>query len=145
MRVLAAAMGRVVAIALALNWVWEAVHAVAYAESQGTFAERLRHCLPMAATDAAWTAGLWAISGGLWPSAPRWSPAHLALLAGLGATTAVLLERVALVTGRWTYNGLMPVLPVLDVGLWPVLQMTVLPVVAVRLAEWDARRKRGRL
>lgn len=143
MRVLAAAMGRVVAIAFALNWVWEAAHAVAYVESQGTFAERLRHCLPMAMTDAAWTAGLWAISGGLWPSAPRWNPTHLAMLAVLGAMTAVGLERVALTTDRWTYNALMPIIPVLNVGFWPVLQMTVLPVVTVCLAEWGTWRARG--
>jgi hypothetical protein len=124
---------------------WEAAHAVAFAESQGTFAFRLWHCLPMAVTDAVWTAGLWAVTGGMWPSAPRWSAPRLAALAGVGALTAVTLERVALATGRWTYNGLMPVIPLLDAGLWPVLQMSILPLVAVWLADRASPRGPGRL
>lgn len=78
---------------------WEATHAVAFVESQGTFTFRLWHCLPMAVTDAVWTAGLWAVTGGMWPSAPRWSAPRLAALAGVGALTAVTLERVALGNG----------------------------------------------
>lgn len=141
MRVPAPVLGRILLIAFGLNWVWEAAHAVAFVESQGTFAFRLWHCLPMAATDALWTIGLWAVMGGMWPSAPRWSAPRLAALAAVGALTAATIERVALATGRWTYNAVMPVIPLVDAGLWPVLQMSILPLVAVWLA--DRRTPRG--
>jgi len=36
-------------------------------------------------------------------------------------------------TGRWTYNDLMPILPIVGVGVWPVLQMSLLPALALYL------------
>lgn len=126
---------RILGVAFALNWAWEATHAVAFVESTGSFFFRLRHCLPMAATDAVWTLVLWALVGGLSASG-RPTAARLAALGIMGALSAVVVERVALAEHRWTYNSLMPVLPVIAVGLWPVLQMSALPVVSV----WLSRR-----
>ena len=57
---------RILAVAFLLNWIWEATHAAAYVESTGPFLYRLRHCLPMAGTDALWTLALWAIVTALW-------------------------------------------------------------------------------
>ena len=58
---------RILAVAFLLNWIWEATHAAAYVESTGPFLYRLRHCLPMAGTDALWTLALWAIvTGAIW-------------------------------------------------------------------------------
>ncbi|MEP7118904.1 MAG: hypothetical protein ABI880_15040 [Acidobacteriota bacterium] len=134
-RLQAAMVGRLVVVAFVLHWAWEATHAVAFVESAGPFLFRLRHCLPMAGIDAVWTLGLWALVGGLSTSG-RPIPGRLVALGSLGALTAILLERSALAEHRWTYNALMPVLPVLDVGLWPVLQMIAVPVVSV----WLSRR-----
>ena len=49
---------RILVVAFVLNWIWEATHAAAYVESTGPFLYRLRHCLPMAGTDAIWTLAL---------------------------------------------------------------------------------------
>lgn len=120
-------------LAFCLNWIWEATHAAAYVESAGPFVYRLRHCLPMAVTDAVWTFALWMAVSPI----TRWSEGRVRpaiALAALGAATAVVVERVAVAEGRWTYNALMPIVPILQVGLWPVLQMTLLPVLAVSLA-----------
>lgn len=57
-----------------------------------------------------------------------------ALMATVGVVIAVLIERHALATGRWAYTDWMPVLPVLDVGLVPVLQMLIVPAVVFRVA-----------
>jgi hypothetical protein len=123
---------RIVALAFLLNWLWEATHAVAYVETAGPLLYRLRHCLPMAGTDAAWTLALWAIGKG---AIPRRSAAwRFTAMAALGAGSAAAVELVALSDGRWTYNALMPTLPVLGVGFWPVAQMTILPVLTVWLA-----------
>lgn len=123
-------------MAFFLNWAWEAVHAVAFVESSGTLAFRLRHCLPMAVTDAGWTLALWLIVGGLSTSPRPTGVWQLAALGFAGALTAIGLELAAVATGRWTYNELMPLVPVVNVGLWPVLQMGILPVLTVRLSDW---------
>ena len=130
---------RILAVAFLLNWIWEATHAAAYVESTGPFLYRLRHCLPMAGTDALWTLALWAIVTALWWGADG-QVRRRAALAVLGAATAIVVEWAALAEGRWTYNALMPIVPVVNVGLWPVAQMTVLPVITVALAAASRRR-----
>ncbi len=123
---------RILAVAFLLNWIWEAIHAAAYVESTGPFLYRLRHCLPMAETDALWTLALWAIvTGAIQRPYSAW---RLPTVAALGAVSAVAVERVALADGRWTYNALMPIVPIVAVGLWPVAQMAILPAITVWLA-----------
>ena len=130
---------RILVVAFFLNWIWEATHAAAYVESTGPFLYRLRHCLPMAGTDALWTLALWAIVTALWWGADGKGTSRAAL-AVLGAATAIVVEWAALTDGRWTYNALMPIVPIVNVGLWPVAQMTTLPVITLWLA--SARRTR---
>ena len=56
-------------------------------------------------------------------------------LMGLGFLWAVVLEYYHVrVAGSWAYAAAMPLLPGLRVGLWPVLQMMVLPMIALFLA-----------
>ena len=124
---------RILAVAFLLNWIWEATHAAAYVESTGPFLYRLRHCLPMAGTDALWTLALvghrdCSLVGRRRPSAQRRRSGRS------GRCRAVAVEWAALAEGRWTYNALMPIVPIVDVGLWPVAQMTILPVITVWLA-----------
>jgi hypothetical protein len=87
----------------------------------------------MAGTDAVWTVALWAIV-----TAVSWGAdgqvRRRTALAVLGAGTAIAVEWAALADGRWTYNALMPIIPVLNVGLWPVVQISLLPVMSVVLA-----------
>ena len=124
---------RILVVAFLLNWIWEATHAAAYVESTGPFLYRLRHCLPMAGTDAVWTLALWALVTALWWGADGQVRSGVAL-AALGSATAIVVEWAALAEGRWTYNALMPIVPIVGVGLWPVAQMTILPVITVWLA-----------
>src|SRR5262249_21621861 len=52
-------------------------------------------------------------------------------LAVLAAVHAAWFEQSATASGRWSYSERMPIVPVLKVGLWPLLQLTVLtPLVA---------------
>ncbi|MEI7750121.1 MAG: hypothetical protein WCJ25_03895 [Candidatus Moraniibacteriota bacterium] len=53
---------------------------------------------------------------------------RIVLTASLGFLIAVGIERYALSTGMWAYGSFMPILPILGVGLTPVLQMAVLPI-----------------
>jgi hypothetical protein len=58
------------------------------------------------------------------------------LMTVLGFTIAVLIERRALAGSRWVYTDQMPIMPIVNVGLVPVLQLIVLPPVVL----WMARR-----
>lgn len=52
----------------------------------------------------------------------------VALLIALGVLATVLLELHAVHwAARWSYSGLMPVIPLLGVGLVPIVQWIVLP------------------
>lgn len=55
-------------------------------------------------------------------------------LAVSGMTLASAIELHALAWDRWAYNGLMPLVPLLGVGVAPVAQMMVLPALSARLA-----------
>ena len=55
----------------------------------------------------------------------------------LGFIIAVIVEKLALASGRWAYNSLMPVIPLFNVGLTPVLQMMILPILSL----WIARKR----
>jgi len=45
----------------------------------------------------------------------------------VGFVLATLVEKYALSSGRWVYNPLMPIIPWLNVGLTPILQMMLIP------------------
>ena len=129
--------------AFVIHWGWEAIHAAAYVETAGPLWQRLWCCLPMGAVDAVWSLGLVITARVIVrPAGQSHRAAFFWLTAVLGATTATILEWHALRTGRWTYNALMPLIPGLSVGVFPVLQMAIVPVVAARfsgflLAKWN--------
>lgn len=66
---------------------------------------------------------------------------HLMTLVGVGLAITVLIERLATTMrwpqGGWNYAELMPVAPILNVGLTPLLQWLVLPPLTL----WLVRRQ----
>jgi hypothetical protein len=70
--------------------------------------------------------GFWIIKG---------KTKFLASASIFGFVFAVAIERYALVTGRWGYNDLMPIIPLINVGLFPVLQLAILMPLSVFLTE----------
>ncbi|OHA47336.1 MAG: hypothetical protein A2541_02020 [Candidatus Taylorbacteria bacterium RIFOXYD2_FULL_36_9] len=44
----------------------------------------------------------------------------------VGVLIAIFIELYALNTGRWAYNEYMPIIPILDVGLTPTIQLGLL-------------------
>ena len=123
-----------------LHWAWETAHAVAYVQTDLSFGARVVHCLPMALVDTVWSGAivLMAVGAARLLGAPSllWGVA-----AAVGALGAVGLEWYALASGGWSYNERMPIVPLVNVGLWPVLQMTLLPSVAAWLAVSLAARR----
>lgn len=61
----------------------------------------------------------------LWIARPRWG--DLVPIAIVGVLFSVGIEWRALAAGRWSYTAAMPILPLLNVGALPVLQLLLLP------------------
>jgi hypothetical protein len=103
----------------------------------------LLHVLP-ALGDVAVTFGVYGV-GALaageirWGTIGRWNV--YAAAGALGDACAVAIEREALASGRWSYTDRMPVVPMLGVGLWPLLQLTLLVPLAFWVATWWGRRR----
>ena len=60
---------------------------------------------------------------------------RLLIIAIIGFIFAVLVEKYALITGRWSYGPMMPIIPFFHVGLLPILQMIVIPVSIVAIVK----------
>ena len=55
----------------------------------------------------------------------------------VGALFAIIIElRAVYVLHRWSYGAAMPIVPGLWVGLTPVLQMVVVPLVTLLVCQW---------
>ncbi|MFB6232308.1 MAG: hypothetical protein ABEL04_14255 [Salinibacter sp.] len=126
--------------AAGLHGVWEYGQVIPFYRCWGRWTTWQRIWILPAATlgDAvasiAFAAGTAALLG---PSAVR--PLSLpgaSMLLGLGLGGGVLFETVALNLDFWRYKEAMPTLRIAghDLGLAPVLQMTVLPVLSIWIA-----------
>lgn len=129
--------------ALVLHWSWEVGHGVAYVETNVPLVQRLWHCFPMAVVDMAWSGAIVALAL-LVVRATRHRVLGWTIAVAGGAVSAVIVERLAIDAGRWTYNTLMPLIPLVGAGLWPVLQMIVLPPLAYALARREELRPQVR-
>ena len=127
-----------------LNEIWEMAQMSAYVEMAGrSWTSTLALCTRAAVGDAGITLGIYAAgalaAGDLgWGLRGRWN--IYAAAAVLGLAYAVLVEHAALAAGRWLYTEPMPVVPGLGAGLWPLLQMTLLPPLTVWIAQWRVGR-----
>jgi hypothetical protein len=64
------------------------------------------------------------------------------VLAALGFVTAVIGERIGLALREWSYNERMPIIPGIEVGVLPALQLT--PLIPLAFAAANAVRRRER-
>ncbi|MFH0879684.1 MAG: hypothetical protein V2A34_08225, partial [Lentisphaerota bacterium] len=116
----------------------------AYVETAGSsWTSTLVFCTQAAVGDVGIILGIYAAgalaAGDLgWGLRARWN--IYATAAILGLAYAALVEHAALVSGRWSYTERMPVVSMLGAGLWPLLQMTLLPPLTFRFARWFAGR-----
>lgn len=65
-------------------------------------------------------------------------PLDTLTLSLFGLITGVLFEKWALKNDSWSYAEEMPLL--FGIGLLPVLQLTVLPIISVYISRWIARK-----
>jgi hypothetical protein len=131
--------------AFVLNWLWEMLQMPAYGDLAGRlWSEMLLTCTVSALGDATVTLSVYA-AGALVTWNWRWALKggwRVYLFAALvGALLAVGIEWAARSTMRWSYSERMP--QVLSMGLWPLLQLTLLVPAAFRLALWWHGRMAG--
>lgn len=133
-----AVVANVFLCALALNYVWEIAQLPLFEGLANThLLADLRHCAWYTFGDASIVICLYAVGAwrhrtwgwGLRPHRVDWLWLPL-----VGMLVAVVMERLALNFERWHYGTDMLVLPGLAVGLLPVVQMGVLPLLSVLLA-----------
>lgn len=135
------------ATAFGLNWFWEMLQMPAYAEMAGlTWRQTALRCTQATVGDTAITLAIFGV-GALAAGRLQWAcdgSYNVYLVASLlGAACAVAYEWRALGSGRWSYTDKMPVVPVLDVGLWPLMQLALLVPAAFWMANAWANRIKG--
>lgn len=123
-------------VAVTVNFVWEMAQSVLFAR-MGGWMEGSRRCFVASLGDGVIVLTIAAI-GWLWFRHADWivRPGFggYTLMTTVGVTIAVLVERYALETGRWAYTERMPMLPMVRVGLAPVLQMVIVPPIVFWMA-----------
>jgi hypothetical protein len=128
-----------------LNGIWEMAQMPAYVETAGhPRMSTLGPCTRAAVGDVGIILGIYAAgalaAGDLgWGLRGRWN--IYATAAVLGLAYAAMVEHAALAAGRWSYTERMPVVSMLGAGLWPLLQMTLLPPLTFLFARWWAGRR----
>lgn len=131
-----------------LHFMWEMLQWPLFRTPPLTFVEHLQTCLFATATgDMAFMLILYLTGAvihrdGMWirSTASYRHPATWAVTALVGALLAVCFELWAVhIVHRWEY-GRMPLVPVLQVGWFPVLQMVIVPLLTL-LATWRLARR----
>lgn len=84
-----------------------------------------------------WAAGVLVFRSIRWFRNPGIGKVFLLFVSG--SVIAISIELYAVSTGRWVYTALMPLVPPFDVGLSPYLQLLVLPIILMLLADHRKR------
>lgn len=130
---------RYLLILTAISMVWEFAQMPLYTlAATGTRREIIFSALHCTVGDAmigsaAFAAALIIFGTDRWPAESRFRVLAATLAFGLGYTIFSEWLNVE-VRGAWAYSDLMPVVPVIGTGLFPLLQWLILPVVAHLLA-----------
>ena len=124
-------------IAILINYVWEMAQMPLY---RGMPFDELRSyllCLKASFGDGNITVAIY-IVGLILFREPYWSDKptfwKVLYLVAAGGIVAVLIEILALRDQRWVYSPSMPLLPVVGVGLSPLLQLIILPYLSFFLS-----------
>jgi len=110
-----------------LNLIWENLHVFLYANYQGGGISEL---ILLRATlfDAIFITVI-CLPFVFWPKIKN--PKLWIFI--LGIILAIGIEKFALATSRWEYNALMPIIPILNIGLTPAIQLGLLGLISFRL------------
>jgi hypothetical protein len=114
-------------ISFVLNWGWENLHARLYDNYKGG---KITQFILLRATlaDAFMITALASpFILYILPMSYRW------LLPVIALIVAVLIEKSAMKQNRWAYKPSMPIIPILNVGLTPTIQLALLGYISLLL------------
>ncbi len=123
-------------IGFLLNLIWEVAQMPLYETGTDTLSS-LAFCALASVADALMVLLLYyliayAASNSFWIArVSGWQAVAIMLTGGAGA---ILAELRHLSAGSWSYSQLMPLIPILKVGLSPVLQFMILPMLVYYLS-----------
>jgi len=118
-------------VAMGINFVWEMAQMPLYQEMPFDEIRSYFLCMRASFGDANITISIFVLGLLLfrdwnWPA--KLTIPKLAYLIISGGGIAILIELSALKGDRWAYASVMPLLPVVKIGLIPLLQLIVLPL-----------------
>ena len=116
-------------ISFLLNFVWENLHSLLYASYMG--GDITQFILFHASLGDAVMITIICIPFVYLPSFKKYSWT----IVPIGLIIAVSIEWAALSVGRWSYNEFMPIIPILNIGLTPTIQLALLGYLSIILSE----------
>ncbi len=130
-------------VAFLLNLVWEIVQMPLYMNGSYSFSE-ITCCILASVADTLMVALIYLgvaliYKSPLWIEDIKWQQVVLVIL--IGGVGAVLAEMRYLSTGIWTYSASMPIVPVANVGMSPLLQFMFLPLLSYHLSKYCIKNK----
>lgn len=128
-------------VAVPFNYFWEIAQGFLFVGMDWRSISTWVHCFIASLGDGVlvwiiFAAGWLAFKRSDWFVDPRARHYSVMLIVGLGL--GIVVEGVAFrLINRWTYTEQMPLIPVLEIGLVPVIQMVVLPpAIFLVVAAW---------
>lgn len=123
------------ALGAVVNFPWEMAHSLLYRGGpEATWLQHLVCCGLASLADGLGIGALFAIGAAAFRE-PRWTrqrtPSRLGAVMLLGLGGAVMTEWLALRLDWWAYSPAMPRLPGTNLGISPLVQFIVLPVVVL--------------
>jgi hypothetical protein len=131
-------IGLVFVISFILNLVWENIHSILYLRYQG--GPITEFILARAALSDA----VYITFAGLIIITMSHFKYRLYLATFLLLVLSVMIEKIALESSRWVYKDIMPIVPILKVGLTPAIQLALLGHVTFKVTNLQSLTKDGR-
>ena len=129
---------RLFIISTAVNYVWEMAQMPLYQDMPFAALSSWLLCFRASLGDGLIIVTIWTLGAGLYKQARWFRPLRRGpalLLLASGALIAVAIELHALANQRWAYSDLMPIVPWLEIGLSPFVQLLLLPWCMMILAD----------
>jgi hypothetical protein len=115
-------------ISFFLNLMWENAHSFLYDNYKGGTISAF--ILARAALGDALMITIISLPFIVFKKMKRWSP----LIIAAGFILAYLIEYYALSAGRWAYDTHMPIVPLLNIGLTPFIQLALLGYISYKIS-----------
>ena len=127
----------VIILAFLLNFAWEVIQGPLY-EGYVYDIQHIAFCALASVADTIMVLLLYLVCALTYNKNPFWlkelAIPRILIVILVGGIGAVLTEMKHLNEGNWAYAESMPIIPIVDVGLSPVLQFMLLPILTYYLA-----------